>query len=891
MTYDTLGNTLTTDLDAGTSLYVGHALDGSLEISGGAILESDYGMLGYNAATKGELTITGGSSWINYDSLFVGFSGEGVLTIEDGSLVNASATTIARSDDSVGAVTVTGTGSILNTGTIVVGDYGTATLNIEDGGQVTNGNYAYIALSGGSVGTATVSGAGSTWTNTGEFYAGYFGNGTLNIEDGGLVEDSVGYLGYESVGTGTATVTGAGSIWANSSKLYIADQGHGTLTIQNGGVVSVGTEQPDGTFDGITYIGYQAGATGSLVIGSAAGDTATAAGALKAGSIKFGHGTGSIVFNHTDDDYDFSAEINGSGTISHLSGVTTLSGDNSNFSGFTNVTGGTLYIADTLGGMIAVSDRGTLGGIGTLGSTTIKDGGTLSPGYSGALGTLTVDGDLVLENGSTYAVDVTSASSDLISVTGTTTIAAEAGVSVTSLDASTSYQTAQTYSIINSAGTLTGTFDTVTSKSAFLDLTTSYDDNNAYLTVALKSTGGTGSGDSEPDNGGSGVFRPIARTANQRSVGSALDSLEQSGQSLELYNSLLLLSEDEALRTYEQLSGNVYGTARGSFIQSSRAVNSALNSRIRSVTGGVAAPSSMALGYAEEPRAAKEDDRFAAIEKQKDFDPDRFATWITGFGSWGKVSGLDGESDTDTSSGGVLVGGDVAIGDDWRVGVLGGYSRSFFDTNSSEGDSTNYHLGTYSGNKWGPVAFRMGVNYTWHDVGTTRDITALGQTLSGDYDASSLNAYGELAYRLDVGTSAFEPFAALAHTRLKTDGFAETGGSAALTVDSSTMDTSYTTIGLRTSTDFDLFGIASMARGTVGWLHAFGDVDPVSSARFVTGDSFSVSSTPLDRNAVLLEAGVDFTVTPVSTLSLTYNGQIGSNAYDHVASAKLRVKF
>ncbi|MNT89784.1 Extracellular serine protease precursor [compost metagenome] len=74
-------------------------------------------------------------------------------------------------------------------------------------------------------------------------------------------------------------------------------------------------------------------------------------------------------------------------------------------------------------------------------------------------------------------------------------------------------------------------------------------------------------------------------------------------------------------------------------------------------------------------------------------------------------------------------------------------------------------------------------------------------------------------------------------------------------------------------------------------MHAFGDVDPVSSARFATGDSFAVSSTPIDRNTALLEAGVDFTITPASTLSFTYNGQIGSNTYDHGANAKLRVKF
>jgi outer membrane autotransporter protein len=498
---------------------------------------------------------------------------------------------------------------------------------------------------------------------------------------------------------------------------------------------------------------------------------------------------------------------------------------------------------------------------------------------------LTVDGNLTLRDGSTYAVDLSGTTSDLVHVNGQASIEDGADVKVTSLDDATSYQQTQKYTILNADGGLTGKFsELINTSSAFLDITTSYDDYNAYLNVSVKGSGNSGTNKNP--------FSQVARTGNQKSLAGALDSLDQTpgSASLKLYNDLLPLSEDDALQAYQQLSGDVYATAQGAFTQTNRAVNTALNSRVRAVTDGVAAPSSMALGYAEERKAVK-DERFAAFEPKEAFDTDRFATWVNGFGSWGKVSGVDGGSDTDTANGGVIFGGDMMVGDDWRVGVLGGYSRSFFDTDSSNGASTNYHLGGYAGTKWGPVAFRTGLNYTWHNVDTSRTITALGQTLSGDYDGSSFNAYGELAYRLDVGKSALEPFAALAHSRTRTDGFTETGGTAALTVDDSSMNTTFTTVGLRASTDLDIAGVASVARGTIGWMHAFGDVDPVSSARFATGDSFSVTSTPVDRNAALLEAGVDLTITPASTLSFTYNGQIGSNAYDHGANAKLRVKF
>ncbi|WP_192489811.1 autotransporter domain-containing protein [Agrobacterium sp. AGB01] len=891
---------ITADKAVTGRLFVSNNADTHLTISNGATVTSGDGLIAFGAGYTGIVTVTGdGTRWETTEPLTVGVNGNGELNIENGAVVQNRLGYIAQKATTTGKVNVSGTGSTwINTGALFVGN---GTLNIKDGGLVES-TTSMIGYPADTVGVVNVTGNGSRWIDHHNIYVGYTTDGTLNVSDGGVVENITGFIGNSANSTGDVTVTGSESLWINSSGLIIGYQGNGTLTISDEAVVTVGAQQQDGSYNGTTFIASAPGSKGTLNIGAAETEFAAAAGTLKTDSITFGSGTsGSIVFNHTDANYTFSAGIKGNGDIKHLSGVTTLTGSSANFSGVANVNGGSLLVSNVLGGTVKVNNGGTIGGTGTIGSTTVSDGGILSPGglntiiysrmatfgapFHNQIGTLTIDGDLTLKDGSTYAVDLSHASSDLTKVTGTASIYDAAKVKVTSLDDATSYQTGQKYKIIETDHGLTGQFsDILNTTSAFLDITTSYDDYNAYLNVSVKGSGNSGTN--------LNPFSKVARTGNQKSLAGALDSLDQTpgSASLSLYNDLLPLSEDDALQAYQQLSGDVYATAQGAFTQTNRAVNTALNSRVRAVTDGVAAPSSMALGYAEEKKAAK-DERFAAFEPKEAFDTDRFATWVNGFGSWGKVSGVDGGSDTDTANGGVIFGGDMMVGSDWRVGVLGGYSRSFFDTDSSNGASTNYHLGGYAGTKWGPVAFRTGLNYTWHNVDTSRTITALGQTLSGDYDGSSFNAYGELAYRLDVGKSALEPFAALAHSRTRTDGFTETGGTAALTVDDSSMNTTFTTVGLRASTDLDIAGVASVARGTIGWMHAFGDVDPVSSARFATGDSFSVTSTPVDRNAALLEAGVDLTITPASTLSFTYNGQIGSNAYDHGANAKLRVKF
>lgn len=879
--------------------YVGRYGTGTLTINDGGTLSNRNGYIGTEAGSTGNVTVTGsGSVWSNTSDLYVGYSGSGTLTIDNGATVNGNNIEIGSQANSTGTVIVTGSGSTLNNNDflLIVGDEGSGTLLVEDGGSVTTTNLAVGYEDGGS-GVLTLAGSASSLTVSDIMVVGTgsTSTGTLTIEDGATANSGLTYISYYEGASGSITVTGSGSTLNNASGVYLAVSGNGTLTIANGGLVTVGAQQTDGSYDGTVTVASDSTSTGTLIIGAAAGNTAVAAGTLKAANVAFGLGNGTLVFNHTDTNYDFTAAISSdissnSSTIQQIAGFTTLSGDSSGFYGTTNVTGGTLNVTGTLGGTLYVSDEGTLSGTGTVGTTTILSGGTISPGGSGALGALSVNGNLTFESGSTYAVDLSGTAStrsaldsDLLTVTGNVTINGGT-VSVQALDASTSYVSGHTYTIINSTGTLSGAFTNTISNSAFLTTAVSYDANNAYLTIAVADNSSSGS---------SAVFAPVAQTTNQLAVARSLDSLSQSGTSLELYNSMLVLSADQARKTYEQLSGDVYATAQSAFIQTSQAVNNTINTRMRSVTASVAAPSVAPLGYAEDETTKKpKDDRFAAYEKKEQtFDTQRFSAWATGFGSWGKVNGTGGGLDTNIGNGGVLFGADGLVTDSWRLGAMGGYSHSSFDTASSDGSSDNYHVGVYGTGQWGAISFRSGVNYTWSNVDATRQITALGQTLKGSYNADGVNAFGEVGYTVKTAVADFEPFAGVSYSSMKTDGFNESGGSAALTVDGQTMNTTFTTVGLRTSKNFDLLGTAAVARGTAGWVHAFGDVDPTSTARFASGDSFSVTGTPIDRDAALLEAGLDFNITPVSTLSITYTGQIGKNAYENGASAKLRVQF
>ena len=268
-------------------------------------------------------------------NLSVGQNGTGTLTIQNGGTLADSFGTVGDLPGGVGSVTVTGAGANWsNAGGIVVGGLGTGTLTIQDGALL-NGGGGSIGLSAGSMGTVTVTGPGSRWINgfSGGLNIGSFGTGTLTIANGGVVVNSTNFtanIGNGPNGQGSVTVTGAGSTWSNSSGVNIGNLGTGTLTIADGGIVT-----------GPIVIATRAGAIGTLNIGAAAGNPATAPGTLTTSSLAFGAGSGTLNFNHTSTNYVFAPAISGNGTVNVLAGSTTLTGANS-YSGATNVNAGSL---------------------------------------------------------------------------------------------------------------------------------------------------------------------------------------------------------------------------------------------------------------------------------------------------------------------------------------------------------------------------------------------------------------------------------------------------------------------------------------------------------------------------------------------------------------------
>lgn len=539
-----------------------------------------------------------------------------------------------------------------------------------------------------------------------------------------------------------------------------------------------------------------------------------------------------------------------------------LTGDSSAFVGWTSVASGGLMVDGRLGGGLNMFDGTVLAGIGTInGTVNINTGATIAPGNS--IGTLTIAGNIHFREGSAYEVEVNrEGQSDLVDVSGSAYLD---GGAVRVIAGTGNYAAATRYTILTADGGVNGTYTRgVASNLAFLDPSLSYDDNNVYLTMTRNSV----------------TFDNVGVTRNQVATGGGVESL---GEGNAVYDAVLNLSAEQARYAFDQLSGEIHASAKTALIEDSRFVRKAVNDRLRAAFDGVGA-SGAAVTYEDgvpQPVAAN---------------TDRFAVWGQGFGSWGHTNSDGNAARLNRKTGGFFFGADAPVFDTWRFGAVAGYSHTSFDSEKSHssGSSDNYHVGLYGGTAWGDFAFRTGAAYSWHDISTSRSVAFPGfnESLKGDYNAGTTQVFGELAYGFNFGSTRFEPFANLAYVNLHADGFRETGGAAALTSGSSSTDTTFTTLGLRGSTTFDLNGAPVTAKGMLGWRHAFDDVTPISSMSFAGGgNAFTIAGVPIARDAAVVEAGLDFALTPSAAIGVTYGGQFGSGIVDQSFNANFSAKF
>jgi len=365
---------------------------GAVTISAGGTLDVGVSTLG--AVSPAPITNNG---QLNFNGSVQGtipsvISGTGSVTVNGGGVILTGANTYSGVTNLAAGTTVLDNPTGSATGTSDVGIFNGATLQIGNadangslspGALINNNGQLYLDRSGASTFDANISGTGSvelinngsvtlTGTNTysgptviltsGSLYAGSsnaFGNGSsdLTIINGGLLianshnltfnslsGDLSGQiqLGSATLTTGTAMDDGFGGTISGTGGLTVIGNGTQTLTGNN-------------TYTGPTNIG--AGST--LTIGNGTSGASITSDVSGLGTLQFYEASNITYAN---------AFSGASLTVTQLgSGITTLTGDNSAFTGTFDVFGGTLK-------------AGSPTAFGNGGASVIMSGGSLDLG-------------------------------------------------------------------------------------------------------------------------------------------------------------------------------------------------------------------------------------------------------------------------------------------------------------------------------------------------------------------------------------------------------------------------------------------------------------------------------------------------------------------------------
>ncbi|SEI60293.1 autotransporter domain-containing protein [Achromobacter sp. NFACC18-2] len=633
-------------------------------------------------------------------------------------------------------------------------------------------------------------------------------------------------------------------------------------------------------------------------------------------------------------------------------GSVILNGDSSNLTGPIFIADGALEINGKLNGPMDIGREVVLAGVGQVGSTTLYPTAVISPGNDGSpMGTLTVNGNLNFGQDTIYRVhaDPTSSTSDRIHVTGV----AYLDGTVAHVGPNGNYAPRTTYNILTADGGIQGQFTGVSSAYAFLTPTLSYDAKNAFMTLSRNdvpigsvgdtdnqtsvgdaldqeappssgngsaSTGNgsapsgngstttgngsassgngsasTGNGTTAPSGSGSAATgtestpagtNPVAPGAGSSLVASGNGAGQATGAS-QVTQAVLAMTPDQARAALKQLSGEAYAST-GSVLQGQGdAVQTLPLAHLR---GNLDAP--MVAGRPTAQLGMASSDALP----QSGASP----IWAQAFGNWSTFGGDGNASSVHQSAGGLFVGGDGAVGGGWRLGGAVGYTGSHNSVaDVSSRMSVDSYTATVFGGKnieAGPGHFRFmaGAAYTWHEIDAKRNVAVggLNQRLESSYDASSTQVFTELGYKLPLGDAyAIEPFAGVAWNQVRTRGFQESGGTAALRGEGSTDDVTSTTLGLRGAMLIGSDSAPGRLTATVGWRHAMGDVKPTQKLAFEGGSTFTVSGVPIARDAAVLGLGAEVALTRNTTAGVAYDAQFGGGNRQQAGMFKLMTRF
>ena len=515
------------------------------------------------------------------------------------------------------------------------------------------------------------------------------------------------------------------------------------------------------------------------------------------------------------------------------------------------LSGAKLFNMGSIAGSAHVLEGGTYAGHGGVLDLFVE--GTLLVNKS--LGAPHVKGDLILTENATLSYAVTAAGDTPTIVVDGSVELWNASLNVIALPGSYSAGTEDT---VLRSNKVQGKFDRVTSNLAYLSPKLSYSDTEVTLKYARNEL----------------PLDYFALNGNSENFG--LSVMEPAASANAAIAALLGSSVETASIALDQLDGHSTANLAKATLNSDSPVSASMLSAMRQLDSASAYPG-----------RRNNSPRLAAGSE------DTGRVWLQALGYGGKV-----DRDYDAlqhSTKGLVMGADWRIDEQWRLGVTGGKSQTRLDGKLLDGDLDSWHLGAYALRQSGHMSLRLGATHSSHDGSTKRHIAFNGfsDNPKGQYDANTQQAFAEVGYNLGRDVYRIEPFASLGYQRYQRGSYTEKGGDAALQVLGQTRNNVNSTFGLRVAKLNTLDnGMQLTPRFSAGWKHTYGEVYSQTRQKLATGGTrFTVEGAALDRDRVMLDAGLDLALSPRHTVGVGITGEIGTDSRNHGVTGQWRMTF
>jgi autotransporter-associated beta strand protein len=731
-------------------------------------------------------------------------------------------------------------------------------------------------------GTILLSGANSytgvTTVNAGATL-GLRGVGTI-ASSAGLIANGTFDLSGTAAGASVANLSGTGTLKLGAQTLTLTNAaGSFSGTIADGGLsggsggrlfVAAGTQALTGTntYTGGTTVtgGSTLAVNGDAALGAANGGLTLNNGTLMAlgnvattRAISVGAGGGTV------DGNGYTISLNGPLTVD---GSWTTSGDvlvggSANVSGWHTVASGTTAVNGLLSaGAVMIGPGATLRGTGTIDAPTLV-AGTLAPGNSP--GTLTFTQSVAMQPGSTLSIDVdgpgigTGAGNFSRVVLSGPNSAFTAGGQLQPVlrgitgSATNSYTPplGQVLPVIEADGGIAGSFSGLNQPTAGLAAGTRFDTlygNNALSLVVT------------PAAYGNLAAAGLAQTANERAVGTALDSarppagVRMSGEAAGLFSVLYPLTAQAIGPALDQLAGNTYGDILLNNAGSQRLVMDAVADQLSARRGA-------ATGSGGETAATSWTG----------------TVWVRGLAQWSDL-GNAGTQGYSASSGGAAVGADVRLPGGYLAGAALAYTGGGLSSrDGGSADTQALHLLGYGSWNRGPLFADLQLGGSWSDDSVRRDLGSFGTQARGTAHGTGVFTDGRVGAAFDYAGFHVEPSAGLSLQRLNRNSLTEDAPSAvALHVRENGFTSFRSLIGARADRVFVIRDQIVLTPALhLGWGHQFADTTASTDAVLAGIDvPFTTTTSGSGRDSLLAGAAVTAQLSPRLALYASYDADL-----------------